>query len=130
MADLLVVDDDCDFADLFCEVLRGQGHEVRVARNGNEGISLLRARQPDLLFLDLDMPMLGGAGVAHAMLCHDAGEEKIPIILLSGAANLLAVAAHIGTPYFLKKPAAPGELLALLARALFERVGLGSASAE
>ena len=41
--------------------------------------------------------------MAHEMLLHDSGEEKIPILLVSGRDDLSAVAARIGTPYFLKK---------------------------
>jgi hypothetical protein len=57
------------------------------------------------------------------MLLHDAGEEKIPILLVSGRENLPEVAGRMGTPYFLMK-ASPdyGEvLLKILARALRER---------
>jgi FixJ family two-component response regulator len=57
------------------------------------------------------------------MLLHGAGQERIPILLVSGRDDLPAVAARMGTPYFLRK-ACPdyGEaLLKVLDRALRER---------
>jgi hypothetical protein len=57
------------------------------------------------------------------MLLHDAGEERIPILLVSGRNDLPEVAGRLGTPYFLRK-ATPdyGEaLLQILDRALRER---------
>jgi hypothetical protein len=57
------------------------------------------------------------------MLLHDAGEESIPIVLVSGRNDLSEIAGRMGTPYFLRKAAFDyGEaLLILVARALSER---------
>jgi FixJ family two-component response regulator len=71
--------------------------------------------------LDVDMPVLGGPGMAHQMLLHDAGEESIPIILMSGRADLPRIARQMGTPYFLAKPPTLDAFLTLLARTLRER---------
>jgi hypothetical protein len=69
------------------------------------------------------MPVLGGEGMAHRMLLHDAGEEKIPILLVSGRDDLRAVAARMGTPYFIGKASAgyADVLVKTIARALAER---------
>jgi hypothetical protein len=57
------------------------------------------------------------------MLLHDAGEEKVPIVLVSARGDLAEVARRIGTPYFLAKASAGygDNLLKLLDRALRER---------
>ena len=73
------------------------------------------------------MPVLGGPGMAHEMMLHDAGQEKIPIILSSGRSDLAALAAKMGTPYAIGKPVDADSLLALVARALRERVAPTSA---
>ena len=52
----------------------------------------------------------------------DVGRERIPIVLLTGVANLSQIAALVGTPYFLEKPFALNKLLALVAKALSERI--------
>jgi DNA-binding NtrC family response regulator len=128
MAHLLLVDDDDDIVEIFAGLLRSQGHEVRSASTGEDGLQALRtAPLPDLLVLDVDMPVLGGPGMAHKMLLHDAGEESIPILLMSGREDLPQIAARMGTRYFLRKPADAARFLDLLDRALRERSAPASA---
>jgi FixJ family two-component response regulator len=130
MPNVLIVDDDLDIADASKELLESAGHHVRIAHTGEEGLaSLSVAPLPDCLLLDVEMPVLSGPGMAHQMLLHDAGEEKIPILLVSGRDDLRAVAACMGTPYFLKKASADyGEvLLEMLARAISEKRAPASA---
>jgi CheY-like chemotaxis protein len=130
MAHVLIVDDNVDVADVLSELLESVGHQVRVAHSGHEGLaSLSAAPLPDCLLLDVEMPVLSGPGMAHQMLLHDAGEEEIPILLVSGRNDLPAVAALMGTPYFLKKTSADfGKvLLEILARALSEKLAPTSA---
>ncbi|MBX3154774.1 MAG: response regulator [Deltaproteobacteria bacterium] len=122
MADVLIIDDDPDSADVLASVMQAQGHEVRVGYDGQEGMNLVDARRPDLVLLDVEMPVLTGPGMAHRMFVHDMGLEMIPIILLSGVHNLTEVAAQVGTPYYLLKPYPLAKLVALLKRVLVERV--------
>jgi DNA-binding NtrC family response regulator len=122
VADLLVVDDDADVGDSLAELLRFEGHVVRTARDGTEGLELLAERLPDAVLLDVEMPLLTGPQMAVRMFLHDCGQEDIPIILQSGVKDLTAVAALVQTPYFLSKPYAVDELLSMVARALVERV--------
>lgn len=122
MANLLIVDDDFDLVDVLRDVLQGDGHAVHTAHTGEEGLQVLRsASHPDLILLDVDMPVLGGPGMAHKMMLHDAGEERIPIVLCSANPDLPKVAAEMGTPYWLAKPCDVASLRAVLARAIRER---------
>jgi DNA-binding NtrC family response regulator len=121
MADLLIVDDDLDMADLLAEVLRADGHEVRVAGDGAEGLRLIQTKTPDLVLLDVEMPILTGPDLAHALLVHDLGLETIPLVLSSGILQLDKIADEVGTPYFLAKPYGFDALNQLLASALTER---------
>ena len=128
VAHLLLVDDDNDIVEAIGELLRDEGHEVHSASTGEEGLAVLRASPlPDALVLDVDMPVLGGPGMAHKMLLHDAGEEKIPIILMSARDDLPEIAREMGTSYVLKKPPTLNAFLALLDRALLERHAPSSA---
>jgi len=128
MSTVLIVDDDSDIVECLSEVLLHGGHEVRSARTGEEGLIALRSKRlPDAIVLDVDMPVLGGPGMAHEMMLHDAGQEKIPIILSSGRSDLAALAAKMGTPYAIGKPVDADSLLALVARALRERIAPTSA---
>jgi CheY-like chemotaxis protein len=128
MARLLLVDDDNDIVEALGELLRREGHEVHSASTGEEGLVVLRASSlPDALILDVDMPVLGGPGMAHKMLLHDVGEEDVPIILMSANPNLSEIARKMGTSYVVKKPTTIDAFLAVLDRALRERRGPTSA---
>jgi DNA-binding NtrC family response regulator len=121
MADLLIVDDDIDMAELLGEALARRGHQIRIAHDGMEGLRELSIRMPDAVLLDVEMPILDGPGLALQMFVRNCGLEAIPIILLSGVVDLERVAARVGTPYFLGKPYALGAVTALCERALAER---------
>jgi CheY-like chemotaxis protein len=122
MSRLLIVDDDADIVQALGDLLRDLGHEVHSASTGEEGLVVLRGSPlPDAVVLDVDMPVLGGPAMAHKMLLHDAGEEKIPIILMSGRADLADVARQMGTSYALTKPTTIDAFEGLLDRALRER---------
>jgi len=128
MASLLVVDDDVDLADLLAELLAQEGHEVRLARDGEDGLARLAERHPDVLLLDVEMPQLDGPGMAYRMVVHDCGMEEIPIVLVSGVADLREVARRVGTPYFVSKPFQMPTLLRVLNQALEERTPPHAAS--
>jgi CheY-like chemotaxis protein len=123
MAKVLIVDDSQDTVEVTTELLESAGHRVQKGYNGEEGLKSLDAGPlPDCVLLDVDMPVLSGPEMAHQMLLHDAGEERIPILLVSGRSDLSDVAARMKTPYFLEK-ATSGygkALLAILERALRE----------
>lgn len=120
VADLLLVDDDDDLREVFVELLELEGHVVRTARNGREGMELLGQRSPDLIVLDVEMPVLSGPGMAYELFLHDAGLEEIPILLTSGVKDLDRVAGVVGTSYYLPKPFEVSALRAMLHLALTE----------
>jgi CheY-like chemotaxis protein len=124
MANVLIVDDDTETLELSAELLESAGHRVATGCSGEDGLKSLGAGLlPDCVVLDVDMPGMSGPEMAHRMRIHDAGEERIPIVLVSGRDDLSAIARRMGTPYFLRKATGDyGEtLLKLLERALGER---------
>jgi CheY-like chemotaxis protein len=122
MAHLVIVDDDADLRDLLGTILQAHGHAVREAQNGQEGLELVADQTPDLLLVDVEMPVLDGPGMAYGLLFRDWGDENIPIVLLSGMVGLPQLADSLGTPYFLAKPYSLDALVRLVNRALHERV--------
>lgn len=122
VADVLIIEDDLDSADALSEIIRAEGHDVRVAYNGQDGLRLARERTPDLALLDVEMPLLDGPGMAYEMFLHDMGLECVPVAFISGVDNLRDVATSAGTPYFLGKPYRYEQIVALVNRALSERV--------
>lgn len=122
MADVLIIDDDIDIAEVLGEMMRAEGHEVRVGYDGEEGLRLARERLPDVALLDVEMPLLGGPAMAYQMYVRDHGLESVPVVLLSGVVNLEEVARQVGTPYFMAKPYRHHPVVALVRRALSERI--------
>lgn len=121
MASILIVDDDEDVAWAVEMLLRRDGHAVRVAHDGEAGLSMLQDSRPDLVVLDVEMPVMDGPTMAYRMFVTNCGLENVPIVLLSGINDVDAVARRVGTPYFLPKPFDVAGLLQLVERALKER---------
>jgi DNA-binding NtrC family response regulator len=122
MADILIIDDDIDSADALSMIMESRGHQVRVGYNGEDGMRLVDERHPDLVLLDVEMPVLDGPGMALQMFIHNMGLELIPVVLLSGIPDLARVAREVGTPYFLGKPYRIVDLVAVAGRALADRI--------
>lgn len=132
MANVLIVDDDPQVAKMSARALSAKGHRVDTAVTGEDGLRVLKHREPlpDCVILDVEMPVLTGPQMAYEMLRHDAGLEKVPIVLVSGRDDLSDIAARVGTPYYVSKGSSHylQILLGLLARALRERVAPGGAA--
>lgn len=121
MADILIVEDDAELAETLGELLALEGHTTRIAFDGQEGMRAMEEHLPELILLDIEMPVLDGPGMACAALARDAGRELIPIIISSGYADIDAVAARVGTPYRIPKPCSLSALVKLVDVALTER---------
>jgi len=81
---ILVAEDDVFLGETICLALQENGAEARLARNGEEAVSLLDAEQPDLLLLDLIMPKKDGLHVLRHV--RDKG-YTFPIIILSNLSS-------------------------------------------
>lgn len=121
MAEVLIVDDDFDVAELLGEVIGNSGHDVAIAHDGEEGLREISQHRPGVVLLDVEMPLMSGPGMAHEMLVRNTGLEQIPIILLSGVVDLDEVAHRVGTPYFLGKPYTLRAVVQMCEKALAER---------
>jgi CheY-like chemotaxis protein len=119
MALILVVDDDPHIAATIAKLLQSHGYQVDRADNG--ALALLRAAYdtPDLIILDMAMPVLRGQETIEA-LRSDPRTANIPIIVLSGMSDdtTQGHALRAGADVFLPKPPAPRELLTVVARLL------------
>src|SRR5689334_9134232 len=104
MARILLADDELDLADLLAEVLRAEGHEVRVAADGLAALITIRNWRPDVAILDVDMPIMRGPSVAAELSKDQRGLETIRVVLLSGNADVKDVAAAAGIKNWITKP--------------------------
>jgi two-component system chemotaxis response regulator CheY len=111
---ILVVDDDPDILDALSEILEGEGYRVRRARNGREAFERLGPVPPQLILLDLMMPVMDGWEFATRLREDDIPSSEVPIIVLSADRNVGAKARELGAVGHLSKPFELGELLHLL----------------
>jgi CheY-like chemotaxis protein len=98
---VLVVDDDPDILDAVCDILQGEGYRVDRARHGLEALDRVAAERPDLVLLDLMMPVMDGEGFARTL--RERGERAIPTVVISADGNPLRAKA-VGAQGFLAKP--------------------------
>ncbi len=102
---LLIVDDQVENLKLLVDIFTAEGHEILAARNGQEALDVARAELPDLILLDVNMPMLNGYEVCEA-LKEKAATKDISIIFLS-AQNSSVDESHglrLGAVDFITKP--------------------------
>ena len=114
---VLLVDDEEDFVSALAERLQIRGIDVEVALDGESALSLLEARLPDVVVLDVMMPGLGGADVLQRI---QATHPKLPVILLTGHGSIASESAGIKQDVFdyLVKPIEINELMIKLEKAV------------
>ena len=103
----LVIDDD-EMA-LMClkNFLKQEGYEFESAQNGNEGIEKLKASNFDLVFIDYNLPDMGGDAVLSKI--KENGSNYGKSVLMSGDENLEAEFENKGFMFFLHKPIKKSE---------------------
>lgn len=84
MKRILIVEDEEIMLDLLQRKLKAHGYEVLVARDGEEGLRLIKAEKPDLIIMDLVMPKMDGFMVMEEIQ-KDEGLKKIPLIVVSNS---------------------------------------------
>ena len=125
--DLLLVEDDGDFATSLAGALRAHGHRVRIASTGHAGVASWRELRPDAVLLDLGLPDGDGSDVIRAV----RREATTPIIVLSARhqeEERIRV-LDLGADDYVTKPFGVGELTARL-RALLRRAAGPAADAR
>jgi len=91
---VLVVEDDPDLAALEAELLEEHGHRVEVARNGREALAVIERATPDLILLDMRMPVMNGREFADEYRRRQ--RSPAPIVVVTAAAS--AMSTPIRTP--------------------------------
>ena len=117
---ILVVEDDNNISDLIRMYLEKEGFEVRIAADGGKAVEEFKAREPDLVLLDVMLPVLDGWGV-----CAKIREtSKCPIIMLTAKSEerdeLLGF--DLGVDEYISKPFSPKILVARV-EAILRRSG-------
>ena len=102
MAQVLLIDDDPNIRELVPEALAMEGHEVRCAAHGAAALKLLESFTPDLILLDMRMPVMDGWQFAAAYRIRPG--PRAPVFVFSAARNANEWAAQIGADGVLGKP--------------------------
>jgi CheY-like chemotaxis protein len=111
---VLVVDDDPNIRRMMVAALKRDGYTFAEAANGREALDSMRADKPDVVVLDLMMPIMSGWDVLQERE-HDATLRQIPVIIVSAnRAPEVATAVDKGICAFLPKPFDIGVLSALV----------------
>lgn len=114
---ILLIDDDIDFVNATKTVLESQNYKISVACNGDEGLKKARNEKPDLIILDIIMPVKDGFSVAE-QLKKDKELSGIPIVMLTsfgerkGETNLaVSQGMKLEAEDYIEKPVKPEALL-------------------
>jgi two-component system alkaline phosphatase synthesis response regulator PhoP len=116
-AKILLVDDDIDFVEATKTILESKPYEVIVAYEGDEGLRKAREEKPDLVLLDIIMPVKDGFTAAEQFK-KDPQLAKIPVIILTSYSAMKGQTSipvsrgyQLETEDYVSKPISPEELL-------------------
>jgi len=118
MSQILVVDDEVGIRELLSEILRDEGHQVRLAENAGEARLVRSRNRPDLVLLDIWMPDTDGITLLREWAT--SGQLTMPVVMMSGHGTIdtAVEATRIGAVGFLEKPIALQKLLTTVGQAL------------
>ncbi len=101
--DVLVVDDEPYLCDLMSDVLEAEGHEVRKASNGLEALEQIRKRKPQLVLLDMMMPVMDGWEFSSKLRSNPEWAD-IPVVIITADYNVPRKQHATGAKAVITKP--------------------------
>jgi DNA-binding response OmpR family regulator len=117
---ILCIEDDVDMLDLFRVLLTRHGYDVQGVTKGEEGLEIIRREKPDLVILDIMMPVMDGWQVYQQMK-DDQTTRNIPTIVVTAKSMLIDKVLGLEIAKvddYIGKPFSPDELLESIAKVL------------
>lgn len=111
---VLVVDDEPDIRATVAEMLEIEGYSVDEAANGADALRVIELHTPDLILLDMRMPVLDGWGFAAEL---SRRQVVIPIVVMTAARDAARWAAEIAATASLSKPFGYDDLIRTVSEA-------------
>lgn len=108
---ILIAEDEFGLAEVVSQILIDRGHEVEVAVNGDAALARMASRRPDLVLVDMMMPILDGPGLVRRMR-GDAGLTTVPVVLMTALPRAVPADITAIVQMVLIKPFTPEALLA------------------
>ncbi|SCG51253.1 response regulator transcription factor [Micromonospora humi] len=127
VARILVAEDDRKQSELLRVYLEHEGHHVQVVADGKAALERCRGNPPDLVILDVMMPVVDGLDVCRIL----RAESDVPIMLLTARSTEddMLLGLDLGADDYVTKPYSPRELAARV-RVLLRRAGRAGSDAE
>jgi DNA-binding response OmpR family regulator len=116
---ILVVDDEPDVVEFIERTLRPEGFEVISASDGMGALDMVDSEKPDLVLLDIMMPVMSGYEVCE-LIKSNPQTKNTPVICVSSAhtPDARALSLRVGAATLIVKPFLPAELVAQIRRYL------------
>ena len=108
---ILVIDDDVDLVAVMKGTLESKSYDVLVAYNGKEGLEKAKKDKPDLILLDIMMPVMDGFNFAE-QFGKEPSLSKITVLALTSFSDSLGQPFPFQVAEYLRKPLKPKELIA------------------
>jgi two-component system, OmpR family, phosphate regulon response regulator PhoB len=124
---ILLVDDDDMVRDLVAATLKGGDYQLLQAADGGRGLELAREHRPDIVFLDVNMPVMDGVSVCQAIK-SDPATANVTVIMLTALGQEVDKdrARRAGADGYFTKPFSPLTLLRRVDEVLRARDGGGT----
>jgi DNA-binding response OmpR family regulator len=120
MTKIAIIEDDPVISQMYRMKFEADEFEVQLADNGKRGVALVEEFEPDMILLDLQMPVMGGAEALAQIRSHEWG-KKIPVIILTNLGeeeapkSLRALGIH---SYIVKADLTPRQVVGKVKEAL------------
>jgi len=113
---ILIVDDDSELRVLYRAILEREGYLVDEAPNGAEALKYLMSHTPDVIVMDMLMPMLGGEAVMRRIQQMPALRD-VRVVVLTAYPRFRESAQYLQADQFLVKPVKPTDILQAISAA-------------
>jgi len=101
--DILIVEDDQEVSNLLLDVLETQGHTARTAGNGLEALNRIKERRPQLILLDMMMPVMDGWQFIERLRANEEW-TNIPVVVMTAVYDMSSLERKTGAKAILTKP--------------------------
>ncbi len=128
MAKILVAEDEQHIAAMITFKLENAGHRIVRARDGEEALFIAGVERPDLVLLDVMMPVINGFEVLRRLRADPTFRAPIIMVTAKGQERDVLTGLRTGAADYIVKPFSPKELLARIELALSRGMAAGAES--